>query len=46
LKNIKKSNEKSGQKEFLISTTDLKSGIYFYTLKNNSEQTNGKLIKK
>ncbi|WP_312821912.1 pectinesterase family protein [Epilithonimonas sp.] len=45
IKNIKKSNEKSGQKEFVISTTDLKSGVYFYTLKNNSEQINGKLIK-
>ncbi|MPT30409.1 MAG: T9SS type A sorting domain-containing protein [Chryseobacterium sp.] len=45
VKNIKKSNEKSGQKELMIPTTDLKSGIYFYTLKNDTEQINGKLVK-
>ncbi|WP_312766082.1 pectinesterase family protein [Epilithonimonas sp.] len=45
VKNIRKSNEKSGQRELIIPTTDLNSGVYFYTLKNNAEQINGKLIK-
>ena len=46
VKNIQKSNQKSGVNQLTIETRDLKTGIYFYNLKSNSGQITGKLIKK
>ncbi len=46
VKTIQKSNQKSGLNNLTIQTKELKTGIYFYSLKTNSGQMNGKLIKK
>lgn len=46
IKNIQKANQKSGINNLTIQTKDWKTGIYFYSLKTNSGQINGKLIKK
>ncbi|SHJ94436.1 pectinesterase family protein [Epilithonimonas mollis] len=46
VKSIEKSNQKSGNNELVIDGNDLKPGIYFYSLKTDSRQINGKLIKK
>ena len=46
VKEIKKSNEKVGNNELVIPTTDLRTGIYFYNLKTNTDTVSGKLIKK
>ena len=45
VKNITKENQKAGVNNLIIQTTDLKNGIYFYTLNTDQEQFNGKLIK-
>ena len=45
VKNIKKTNENSGRKEWVISATELKTGVYFYTLKTATGSISGKLIK-
>lgn len=46
IKNMNKENQKAGINNLTIQTTDLKTGIYFYTLKADFGQVNGKLIKK
>jgi pectin methylesterase-like acyl-CoA thioesterase len=46
VKSLQKANQKSGTNNLTIQTKDLKTGIYFYSLKTNSSQINGKLIKK
>ncbi len=46
IKTVQKVNQKSGRNNLTIQTRDLKPGIYFYSLKTNSGDTNGKLIKK
>lgn len=46
VKSLQKANQKSGTNNLTIPTNDLKTGIYFYSLKTNSGQINGKLIKK
>lgn len=46
VKTIQKVNQKSGLNNLTIQTKELKTGIYFYSLKTNSGQMNGKLIKK
>lgn len=46
VKSIEKSNQKSGLNEVIIDTNHLKPGIYFYSLKSDSESLSGKLIKK
>ena len=46
VKNITKANQKAGINNLTIQTKDLRTGIYFYSLKTDSGQTNGKLIKR
>lgn len=45
VRNIAKSNQKSGVNTITIQTKDLKTGIYIYNLKSNSGQITGKLIR-
>ncbi len=46
VKNITKANQKSGINQMTVETSDLKTGIYFYSLKSASGEITGKLIKK
>ena len=46
VKSIEKSNQNSGLNEVVMKTNHLKAGVYFYSLKSDSESLSGKLIKK
>ena len=45
VKSITKINQKAGVNNLIIQAKDLKTGMYFYSLKSNSRQMTGKLIK-
>ncbi len=45
VKSIKKRNQKTGANQLTIPTKDLKIGVYLYSLRFNSGQISGKLIK-